>query len=179
MGGYSTFAFHEWDGIYEVETQERDEFCRKPTFSGGIWSLNKSELIKYIQNNFNISLKSTKSMEFSSAVRQILGDLCTAPRIMSLSPLSLATDVTGATLGASGLWLGISVVTSISITILSWYRQHRPKIVPQTGDRISTASYSKMSKHRTLNLVITIIGCIWAYSIQILYHIKHRFHTEL
>ena len=56
---------------------------------------------------------------------------------------------------------------------------YRPKIVPQTVDRISTASYSKMSKHRTLNLVITIIGCIWAYSIQILYHIKHRFHTEL
>ena len=31
------------------------------------------------------------------------GDLCTAPRIISLSPLSLATDVT---LGASGLLLG-------------------------------------------------------------------------
>ena len=34
------------------------------------------------------------------------GDLCTAPRIISLSPLSLATDVTDATLGVSGLWLG-------------------------------------------------------------------------
>ena len=33
-------------------------------------------------------------------------DLCTAPRIILLSPLSLATDVTDATLGASGLWLG-------------------------------------------------------------------------
>ena len=33
-------------------------------------------------------------------------DLCTAPRIISLSPLSLAIDVTDATLGASGLWLG-------------------------------------------------------------------------
>ena len=42
----------------------------------------------------------------SSAVRQMPGDLCTAPRIISLSPLSLATDVTDATLGASGLWLG-------------------------------------------------------------------------
>ena len=31
------------------------------------------------------------------------GDLCTAPRIISLSPFSLATDVT---LGASVLWLG-------------------------------------------------------------------------
>jgi hypothetical protein len=42
----------------------------------------------------------------SSAVRQMPGDLCTVPRIISLSPLSLATDVTDATLGASDLWLG-------------------------------------------------------------------------
>ena len=34
------------------------------------------------------------------------GDLFTAPRIISLSPLSLATDVTDATFGASGVWLG-------------------------------------------------------------------------
>ena len=34
------------------------------------------------------------------------GDLCTASRIISLSPLSLATDVTDATLGTSGLRLG-------------------------------------------------------------------------
>jgi hypothetical protein len=34
------------------------------------------------------------------------GDLCTAPRIISLSPLSLAADVTDATVGASGLLLG-------------------------------------------------------------------------
>ena len=33
------------------------------------------------------------------------GDLCTAPRIISLSPFTLATDVTVATHGASGLWL--------------------------------------------------------------------------
>ena len=37
---------------------------------------------------------------------QMPGDLCTAPRIISLSTLSLKTDVTDATLGASGLWLG-------------------------------------------------------------------------
>ena len=34
------------------------------------------------------------------------GDLCTALGIISLSPLSLATDVTDETLGTSGLWLG-------------------------------------------------------------------------
>ena len=45
-------------------------------------------------------------LEFSSAVRQMPRDLCTTPRIISLSPFSLATDVTDATLGASGSWLG-------------------------------------------------------------------------
>ena len=43
---------------------------------------------------------------FSSAVRRMPGDLYTVPRIISSSPLSLATDVTDATLGASGDWLG-------------------------------------------------------------------------
>ena len=33
------------------------------------------------------------------------GDLFTAPSIISVSPLSLATDVTDATLGANVLWL--------------------------------------------------------------------------
>ena len=44
--------------------------------------------------------------EVFTAVRQMPGDLCTAPRIISLSYLSLATDMTDVTLGASGLWLG-------------------------------------------------------------------------
>ena len=43
---------------------------------------------------------------YSSAVRQLPGDMCTAPRIISLSPFSLATGLTDATLGASGLWIG-------------------------------------------------------------------------
>ena len=34
------------------------------------------------------------------------GDLYTAPGIISLLPLSLATDVTNVTLGASDLWPG-------------------------------------------------------------------------
>ena len=42
----------------------------------------------------------------SLAVRQMPGDLCADPRIILLPPLSLATDVTDAILGASGLWLG-------------------------------------------------------------------------
>ena len=36
-------------------------------------------------------------------IRQMPGDLCTVPSIISLSPLSLVTDVT---LGVSGLWQG-------------------------------------------------------------------------
>ena len=43
---------------------------------------------------------------FSSAIRQMPGDLCTAPGIILLSPLSLATDAIDVTLGVSGLWLG-------------------------------------------------------------------------
>ena len=34
------------------------------------------------------------------------GNLCTAPQDHFIITLSLATDVTDATLGASGLWLG-------------------------------------------------------------------------
>ena len=54
---------------------------------------------------------------FSSAVRQMPGDLCTDPRIISLSPLSLATDVTNVTLGASGLWLGTRTGASGTATL--------------------------------------------------------------
>ena len=42
---------------------------------------------------------------FSPDVRQMPGDLYTAPRFISSSS-SLATDVTDVTLGASGLWQG-------------------------------------------------------------------------
>ena len=49
------------------------------------------------------SLLAEVLLVFFSAVRQMPGDVWTAPRIISLSPLSLATDVT---LGASDLWLG-------------------------------------------------------------------------
>ena len=41
--------------------------------------------------------------EYSSAVRQIWGDLCIAPCIISLSPLSIATDMTDMKLRAKNL----------------------------------------------------------------------------
>ena len=66
------------------------------------------------------------------------GDLYTAPRIISLSPLSLAPDVTDETLGASGLWLGTrtgagstATLTEIFFFFLSqpmapWKTGHEP-----------------------------------------------------
>ena len=46
------------------------------------------------------------------------GDLCTASSTISLSPLSLAEDVTDATFGASGLWLGTQTGSSGTITLV-------------------------------------------------------------
>ena len=45
------------------------------------------------------------------------GDLCTAPGIISLSSLSLATDVTDVTLGASGFWLGTRTGAGGTVTL--------------------------------------------------------------
>ena len=53
---------------------------------------------------------------FFLAVRQMPGDLGTAPVIISLSPLSLATDVTDVTLGEYGLWLGAQTAVSGTAT---------------------------------------------------------------
>ena len=63
---------------------------------------------------------------FSSAVRQMPGDLCTAPRIISLSPLSLATDVTDATLGTSGLWLGTRTGAGSTATLTDSFLGRSP-----------------------------------------------------
>ena len=54
---------------------------------------------------------------FSSTVKQIPGDLCTAPRIISLLSLPLAIDATDVTLGASGLWLGSRTEAGGTITL--------------------------------------------------------------
>ena len=69
---------------------------------------------------------STFNHWFSSAVRQIPGDPYTAPRIISLSPLSLATEVTDATLGVSGLWLGTRTGAggTATLTESSFWPQH-------------------------------------------------------
>ena len=55
----------------------------------------------------------------SGAVRQMPGDLCTTPGIISSSPLSLETDVTDVTHGARGLWLGTRTGAA-DIATLAW-----------------------------------------------------------
>ena len=65
---------------------------------------------------------------FSSVIRQ-MSDLCTAPGNISLSPLSLATDVTDMTLRASGLWLGTQTGAGGTATLalkLSWPQPMAP-----------------------------------------------------
>ena len=86
------FLLPSWRAVrsYKPRLEERD-----PTW-GDDWS----------HSSFIRRSPSWGFLGFSSAVRQMPGDLYTAPRIISLSHLSLATDVTDSTLGASGLWLG-------------------------------------------------------------------------
>ena len=63
---------------------------------------------------------------FSSAARQMPRDLCIAPGINSLSPLSLATDVSDAILGASGLCLGTRTGAGGTATLTKSYFGRSP-----------------------------------------------------
>ena len=53
--------------------------------------------------------------------KQMPGGRYTVPGIISLSPLSLATDVTDATLGASGLWLGTRTGAGGTATLTEFF----------------------------------------------------------
>ena len=61
------------------------------------------------------------------------GYLCTASRIISLSPLSLATDVTDATLGASGFWLGTRTGADGTATLAYSFFGRSPWLHGQQG----------------------------------------------
>jgi hypothetical protein len=61
------------------------------------------------------------------------GDLYTAPRIISLSPLSLGTDVTDATLGANGLWLGTRTGAGGTATLIESFFGRSPWLHGQLG----------------------------------------------
>ena len=65
------------------------------------------------------------------------GDLCTAPRIISLSSLSLATDVTEGTLGASGLWLGTRTRAGGTATLTESFFARSPWLHGQQFKTIS------------------------------------------
>ena len=60
------------------------------------------------------------------AIRQMPGDLSTARRTISLSPWSLATYVTDATLGASALWLGTQTGAGGTATLTKIFFGRRP-----------------------------------------------------
>ena len=56
-----------------------------------------------------------------------------SPRIISLSPLSLATDVTDATLGSSGLWLGTRTGAGGTATLSESFFGRSPSFSGQLG----------------------------------------------
>ena len=58
-------------------------------------------------------------------------DLCAAPGIISLSPFSLATDVTDIALGAVGLWLGIRTGAGGTVTLTESFYGRSPWLYGQ------------------------------------------------
>jgi hypothetical protein len=76
------------------------------------------------------------------------GDLFTGPGIISLSLLSLATDLTDVTLGASGLWLGTrtgAVGTATLATILEQFQVF-------SSDSLEHG-YLKYGGHKRINII--------------------------
>ena len=77
-------------------------------------------------------------------------DMCTAPRIISLSPLSLATDVTDATLGASGIWLGTRTGAGGTATLTENFPGRSPWLHGQQAGRSCVVNLKeKFSPART------------------------------
>ena len=55
--------------------------------------------LDYLQSRIN------KTTKYYTVLDIMSGDMCPAPGIISLTPLSLVTNMTDMALGASGLWL--------------------------------------------------------------------------
>jgi hypothetical protein len=68
------------------------------------------------------------------------GDLCTAPRISSLSPLSLVTDVIDVTLGASDLWLGTRTEAGGTATLTKSFSGRNPWLYGQQETSVVSKS---------------------------------------
>ena len=84
-------------------------------------------------------------LAFSSTVRQMPGDLYTASRIISLSPLSLVTDVTDETLGASGPWLGTRTGSCGTVTLTESFFGRSPWLHGQqvSWGKLFSSNYGK------------------------------------
>ena len=95
---------------------------------------------------------------FSSAERQMPPDLCKTPRIISLSPLSLVTDVTDTTLGASGLWLGTRTGASGTATLTEKFFWPQPMVPLSTGLWVTWIS---LQKH------VACKGIMFIYEVQL------------
>ena len=86
---------------------------------------------------------------FSSTVKQMPGDLCTASKIISLSPLSLATDETDVTFGASGLWIGTRTGAGGTAALTESFFRPQPMAPWATGsfekrETTSTCSFTRI-----------------------------------
>ena len=75
------------------------------------------------------------------------GYLFTAPRIISLSPLSLATNVTDAELGANGLWLGTRTGAGATATLTESFFDRSPwphgQISPAIFEKTKAAVFTR------------------------------------
>ena len=79
------------------------------------------------------------------------GDLYTALRIISLSPLSLATDVTDATIEASGLWLETRTGAGGTTTLARSFFSRSPWL---NGQRVLKSDVKIIRNSRDCDLVI-------------------------
>ena len=97
------------------------------------------------------------------------GDPCTAPNIISLSPLSLATDVTDATFGASGLQLGTRTGAGGTATLTESFFDRKSMAPWTTGGilgkrKLNTASSTSMnSKWKWGDHILRMDTKKWTY----------------
>ena len=85
-------------------------------------------------------------------IRNIRSMYATAPRIISLSPLSLATNVTDVTIGASGLWLGTRTGAGGTTTLTESFFWPQPMAPWRTGPSLILACKSLVTMEVARNI---------------------------
>ena len=102
------------------------------------------------------------------------GDFCTVPGIISLASLSLATDVTDATLGASGLWLGTRRGAGGTATLTERFFGRSPWLHRQQDTGVKSVTVATMVGEfepgvkvdaREMGHSISEVAMRWVYSI--------------